>query len=96
MGGLYIIFFLVALAIFSNNFLIPYWGISGVAFATLFTCLVSYLFQQWIVLRKIGSSPYTWGTVKQILMILVLLGLNELLPRWTAKPFIDVFIVPLL
>jgi len=89
--GLYITFFLVALTIFSNNFLIPYWGISGAAFATLFTCLVSYSFQQWIVLRKIGSNPYTWGTAKQILMILVLLGLNELLPRWTVNPFIDVF-----
>lgn len=50
--GLYFTFFLTALTIGFNYLLIPHFGINGAAMATLITCLLSYSFQQWIVLKK--------------------------------------------
>ncbi|HIX03670.1 MAG TPA: hypothetical protein H9863_06090, partial [Candidatus Odoribacter faecigallinarum] len=70
-------------------FFIPLWGISGAALATLLTCIVSYTFQQWIVMWKIKGNPYTWGIVKQLSLVLLLFALNELLPCWAGNPFID-------
>jgi len=87
--GLYFTFFLTALTITTNLLLIPRWGMTGAAVATLLTCLVSYSFQQWIVVKKIKGNPYTWNTLKQMLVILGLLGGNALLPHWTANPFLD-------
>ena len=87
--GLYFTFFLTALTITTNYFFIPLWGISGAALATLLTCIVSYTFQQWIVMWKIKGNPYTWGIVKQLSLVLLLFALNELLPCWAGNPFID-------
>lgn len=79
--GLYFTCFLVVLTIVSNYLLIPYLGMSGAAIATLVTCVVSYSFQQWIVLKKLRGNPYSLGMLKQLLVILVLWGLNQLLPH---------------
>ena len=87
--GLYFTFFLTLLTIGTNYFFIPIWGITGAAMATLLTCLVSYLLQQWIVLKKIKGNPYSMGFVKQGLIVLFLLGCNILLPRWTTNPYFD-------
>lgn len=87
--GLYITFFLTALTIFTNSVFIPRWGISGAAMATFFTCVVSYSFQQWIVLRKVKGNPYSIGILKQILLVGVLFVVNEFLPRWSDNPFVD-------
>lgn len=87
--GLYFTFFLTALTITTNYFFIPLWGMPGAAIATLITCLVSYLFQQWIVLKKIKGNPYSWNTLKQLLLVSGLWGCNFLLPHWTANPFLD-------
>jgi O-antigen/teichoic acid export membrane protein len=80
---------LTGLTIVTNELLIPLCGITGAALATFLTCVVSYLFQQWIVMRKVNGNPYTWGTVKQILLICFLLGINELLPAVLANPWLD-------
>lgn len=87
--GLYITFFLSALTICTNNLFIPRWGITGAAMATFLTCLVSYSFQQWIVLRKVHGNPYSLGILKQIFLVVALLGLNELLPCWNISPILD-------
>ena len=87
--GLYMTFFLMALTIFTNSVFIPRWGISGAAMATFLTCVVSYTFQQWIVLRKVKGNPYSIGIFKQILLVGVLLVMNEFLPRWSDNPFVD-------
>ena len=88
--SLYFTFFLTALTITTNYYFIPLWGISGAALATLLTCIVSYTFQQWIVMWKIKGNPYSWGIAKQLLLVLALFAFNALLPRWTANPFVDV------
>ena len=77
---LYFVFILTGLGILSNWLLIPLWGISGAAIATLVTCCVSYLFQQWIVMRKIKSNPFSMGTLKMAVVMGLLLGLDCLLP----------------
>lgn len=79
--GLYFTCFLTALTITSNYLLIPYLGMSGAAVATLLTCVVSYSFQQWIVLRKLKGNPYSLGMFKHLLLILSLWGINRLLPH---------------
>lgn len=89
--GLYFTFFLVGLTIYTNYLLIPRWGVSGAALATFITCLISYTIQQWLVLKKVKGNPYTVGTVKQIGLILLLLGINAVLPVWTANPYLDGF-----
>lgn len=87
--GLYFTFFLTILTVGSNYVFIPIWGMSGAAVATLLTCIISYSWQQWIVLKKIQARPYSKGILKQLLLILVLFGINCLLPVWENNPFLD-------
>lgn len=74
------VFALTGIGILSNYLLIPPFGISGAAVATLFTCCVSYAFQQWIVLRKIKTSPFSMGTLKMAVILCLLLAGNHFLP----------------
>lgn len=87
--GLYFTFFLTILTIYSNILLIPVFGISGAAIATLATCVISYSLQQWIVLKKVKGNPFSMGILKLIVLLLLLLGLNYLLPYWTGSPVLD-------
>lgn len=86
--GLYFTFFLVGLTIGTNYLLIPFFGINGAAIATLITCLLSYSFQQWIVLRKIKGNPYSINIFKQIVLLGFLWGVNQLLP-YLDNPYLD-------
>ncbi|MDE5612506.1 MAG: polysaccharide biosynthesis protein [Odoribacter sp.] len=87
--GLYFTFFLTGLTIYTNYLLIPRLGMTGAALATFITCLISYSWQQWIVLKKVKGNPYSIGMVKQIGVILFLVAVNYLLPRWIANPVAD-------
>ena len=87
--GLYFTFFLTGLTIVTNYYFIPRWGITGAAVATFLTCLCSYSFQQWIVLKKIKGNPYSWKALQHTILILVLLVLNKVLPQWTQNPYWD-------
>lgn len=87
--GLYFTFLLTGLTIYTNYLLIPIFGVSGAAVASLITCVISYSWQQWIVVKKIKCNPYSIGTLKQIGLILLLFVCNALLPRWSDNPFVD-------
>lgn len=78
--GLYFTFFLTGLTIYTNYLLIPRLGMTGAALATFITCLISYSWQQWIVLKKVKGNPYTFGIVKQTFLIMLLCGFNCFLP----------------
>jgi len=78
--NLYFVLFISGITILLNWLLIPRLGISGAALATAITCLISYSIQQWIVLVKIKANPYSWGTLKIIGIIGLLLCLNLILP----------------
>lgn len=86
--SIYFTFFITALTIFTNNLLIPVYGVTGAAIATAITCLVSYGVQQWIIFIKIKGNPYSIGTLKQIGLILFLIIFNSFLPA-LSNPWID-------
>jgi O-antigen/teichoic acid export membrane protein len=81
--------FILIAGIVTNKLLIPLFGVSGAALATVTTCLLSYSVQQWIVLKKVKGNPYSINTLKQIGLIMALAGINYLLPNWSSNPFVD-------
>ncbi|MDR1552700.1 MAG: polysaccharide biosynthesis protein [Prevotellaceae bacterium] len=87
--SLFFSFFICLTGIAANLLLIPILGMTGAALATLTACILSYSVQQWIVLKKVKGNPYTINTLKQIILILILFGINFLLPKWSQNPFID-------
>ncbi|MDR2065104.1 MAG: oligosaccharide flippase family protein [Prevotellaceae bacterium] len=87
--SLFFSFLIFGTGIAANLLLIPVLGMTGASLATLTACILSYSTQQWIVLKKVKGNPYTINTIKQIALILVLVGTNSLLPDWSQNPFID-------
>ena len=88
--SLFFAFFICILGITTNLLLIPILGITGAALATLISCILSISVQQWIVLKKVKGNPYTVNTLKQVILILTLIGVSYLLPRWSYNPYIDI------
>jgi Membrane protein involved in the export of O-antigen and teichoic acid len=84
---LYFLIFISAVTIFLNWLLIPRLGISGAAISTVGACLVSSPLQQWIVLVKLKANPYSWGTLKVIGVIALLLCFNYFLPSFESSYF---------
>lgn len=87
--SLYFTCVLTAITIVSNILLIPVFGINGAALATLATCLLSYAWQQWIVLRKVKGNPYSIGLLKQLLLVAALLVINTFIPSTPSSPVVD-------
>lgn len=87
--GLYFTLFLTVLGICTNLWLIPILGITGAAVATFISGIIFFILQQWVVVLKIGGNPYSKGILKQMFLILILLGTNYLLPEWRQSPFLD-------
>jgi O-antigen/teichoic acid export membrane protein len=86
--SLYFVFFIIGTGIVANYLLIPVWGISGAALATTISCLLSWGAQQWIVLKKVKGNPYSSGTLKLIVVFLLLAGINCFLFTFN-NPWID-------
>ncbi|GHT17072.1 hypothetical protein AGMMS4956_20380 [Bacteroidia bacterium] len=86
--SLYFTLILTTIGIATNLWLIPILGITGAAIATLLTCLLSYLIQQWIVLKKIKGNPYTVNLFKLMGILLVVWGINFFLVK-LSNPWID-------
>ncbi|GHT66055.1 hypothetical protein FACS189452_01280 [Bacteroidia bacterium] len=86
--SLYFTLFIAGAGILTNYWLIPRLGIVGAAVATLLTCLLSYLAQQWIVLKKIKGNPYTRNLLKTIVLLFIGWGVNLLLAK-LANPWMD-------
>ncbi|MDL2290334.1 lipopolysaccharide biosynthesis protein, partial [Paludibacteraceae bacterium OttesenSCG-928-F17] len=87
--SLYFVFIIAGIGILTNYLLIPVLGVSGAAIATLISTMLSLSFQQWIVQRKIKANPLTKGTLISVIIILVLFGINYLLPQ-VANFWIDI------
>ena len=77
------------IGIITNLLLIPKFGITGAAIATLVTYIISFTVQQWIVLLKIKGNPFSVNLFKFILLLCTTFGLNYLLPVWSNNPIID-------
>jgi O-antigen/teichoic acid export membrane protein len=87
--SLFFTVFITTTGIVSNLLLIPRLGITGAAIATLITYVLNTIVQQWIVLVKIKGNPFSMGMVKTILLIIILFGINYILPHWTSNPYTD-------
>jgi Membrane protein involved in the export of O-antigen and teichoic acid len=85
---LYFTLFIAALTVFTNSLLIPRFGIAGAAMAVLISCSISYSLQQWVVQMKLKLNPFSIGILKTVGIVLLLLGINFLLPQFN-NPFID-------
>lgn len=85
---LYFTLFIAALTVYTNLLLIPRFAIAGAAIATLISCFISYGLQQWVVQVKLKLNPFSIGTLKTVGIILLLLGINFLLPQF-SNPFVD-------
>ena len=71
---LYMGIMLVILTVFLNMILIPTYGIDGAAFATVISVFVYNTVKLLYVYFKFGISPFTSGTVKTLILLLVLSG----------------------
>ena len=87
--GLFFTVFITFTGIIANLLLIPKLGITGAAIATLITYILLIAVQQWIVLVKIKGNPFSAGIIKFLILILILFGINFLLPHWSSNALID-------
>ncbi|MDR2130917.1 MAG: oligosaccharide flippase family protein [Odoribacteraceae bacterium] len=78
--ALYLTLFVFGVTMLSNYLLIPRFGITGAAMATLCAVIITYAAQQWLVLAKIKGNPYTRESLVFLLLLVGLFGLNSLLP----------------
>lgn len=89
------LFFTVILAVISigtNLYLIPIYGLTGAALASLITVVVSYAYQQYIVQMKIRTNPFSWAHLRVVVLSAILYGLNFILPNWAdISPWLDGF-----
>lgn len=65
---------LVGLIIITNYLLIPIWGLTGAAVATLFSKILSNFIRHQILYRKFGLQPYNY----KFLIIIVIAGISYL------------------
>lgn len=77
-------FFLGALSIAMNLWLIPIYGITGAAIATFFTVLLSNTIVTLVCRGLLKVSPLTWAWGKVLLILFVLLGVDYLLPSLSS------------
>ena len=87
--GLFFVVFITVTGIVTNLLLIPVWSITGAAIATFISYFLHNAVQQWIVLVKVKGNPFSKGMGQYIILILILFGINYLLPQWSSNPFVD-------
>lgn len=90
------LFFTIILAVISigtNLYFIPIYGLSGAALATLLTVVSSYAYQQYIVQVKIKTNPFTLAHLHIVIILVILFGLNYVIPSLTnISPWLDGFV----
>jgi O-antigen/teichoic acid export membrane protein len=87
--GLFFIFFLAAISILLNNFLIPIYGITGAAIATAISILLYNTMFVWVVWMRFKMLPFSIATVKIVTMLVVALIINHFFLPDFKNPFID-------
>ena len=90
---LFIALILAAVSIITNLHFIPIWGLSGAAFASLITVLLSYAYQQYIVQTKIKTNPFSWAHARILLLLVALFVVNLFIPSLSdVSPLLDVLV----
>ena len=81
---------LTGLSVCTNLYFIPRWGLTGAAMATLLTAVLSYTFQQVVVQFLIRTNPFTWAHLRVVVAVVLLCGLDALLPSLGGvSPWLD-------
>jgi O-antigen/teichoic acid export membrane protein len=86
--SLYFTVFLSGIGFLTNYLLIPVFGITGAAIATFSSNLLSFIIQQWIVLKKVKGNPYTLNLLKVFVIFLIITAVNYVLVK-INNPWID-------
>ena len=89
--SLLFIFVLAILSVINNLLFIPIYGIVGAAIATAVSIFLFNICMVLFVWWKLKVQPFTRNTLKSVLAIAVVLGINLLLKEF-ANPWIDALI----
>jgi len=88
---LFITLFLTVLTIFTNLYLIPRMGVSGAALATLIATILSHIYQQYLVQRKVHGNPFTSKTLIMLFIVIALWAINNIIPSLSEiSPWLDI------
>lgn len=69
---------LTAFSITLNAYLVPSIGINGGALATLLSYALYYILLLSFVQWKVGTTPFSWGLLKVVVVLVLMYGLNLL------------------
>lgn len=80
-------FLLTASAVFLNVKLIPLWGMSGAAAATLFSYLLYFVLLLFVVWKSIRVTPFSLNQLKVLAVLAAMLLMNYLWTRFLSPCF---------
>ena len=80
---------LVVITIVANYILIPIYGIDGAAMATALSVFLFNLIRLFLIRVKIGMHPFSFNTIKTILLLIGLFVVMNYLPN-TENDFVDI------
>ncbi len=89
--NLYYTFLVTAVTILTNLWLIPHFGISGAAIATLISICLSYGIQQFMISFKMKVSPFSPQMAKLVLLLMLGYAANQLIPT-ISNPWLDMIL----
>ena len=80
---------LVVITIVTNYILIPIYGIDGAAMATALSVFLFNLIRLFLIRVKIGMHPFSFNTIKTIVLLIGLFVVMNYLPN-TENDFVDI------
>jgi O-antigen/teichoic acid export membrane protein len=87
--NIFIMLFLIGIAIANNFLLIPIYGITGAAIATAVSIFLFNIIKYLLVWKKLGIQPFSINNLYSLLISLALFALGMNLPS-TPWPFVDI------
>lgn len=77
-------FWIIAVAVVANAYLIPLWGTVGAATATLISTVAGYLLLQVVVTARLGLTPFSWRLARTVLLGGILVVISSYLPSFSS------------
>jgi len=72
----------IVLLVVTNYFFINLYGLVGVAIGSLVSMVLVNIARHVFLVRKYQLSPFSWSTLKILILGLVVFGLSEVIPNW--------------
>ena len=89
--NIFLIPFLVVIAIATNYMFIPMYGIVGTAIATAISLLLSSIIRLIFVYVKFGMHPFSVSTVQIVMVAIIMYGISYLIP-FVQNELIDLLV----